>query len=488
MKKSIMMLVVVFLFLGSFSWTIHSVQAKGDDDIRVCLSQGTYSVVFKIVEGEYLLQDLGTRLPIAALKSGDIVTVNQAGKVLTININGSQITGAFTGPLTAVPEDEDELNVFSYKNTLYRDDISLSIDSGSLLVINNINIEHYLYGVVGQEIGYTAPKEALKAQAVVSRSFALYFKGRNVKYDVGTSTSTQVYGGYSAELNINGDKVIDAVDDTRGRVIYYYNEKTGRSEIIQAFFHSNAGGFTENSENVWNEALPYLRAVPSEEDRYAETYADETGESWSASTYRWEKSFTREEIKVAIQSYSQKTGIPINIGEFQSINLFWVGRDGITPTLSGRVTRMDLVGSKGKHSVYRDNIRSVFGLKSTKFDIVAEGNRSNQFVIRDSFGKIHRVDNLGSLQVITGDNRIVTLNDTDNNSGENYQMIGESGQTGLTAATSRITFIGQGYGHGVGMSQWGARGMALKGYNYKEIIYHYYNQGKDDGTISIERY
>lgn len=149
---------------------------------------------------------------------------------------------------------------------------------------------------------------------------------------------------------------------------------------------------------------------------------------------------------------------------------------------------MDLVGSKGKHSVYRDNIRSVFGLKSTKFDIVAEGNRSNQFVIRDSFGKIHRVDNLGSLQVITGDNRIVTLNDTDNNSGENYQMIGESGQTGLAAATSRITFIGQGYGHGVGMSQWGARGMALKGYNYKEIIYHYYNQGKDDGTISIERY
>lgn len=45
-------------------------------------------------------------------------------------------------------------------------------------------------------------------------------------------------------------------------MIYYYNEKTGRSEIIQAFFHSNAGGFTENSENVWNEALPYLRQFP----------------------------------------------------------------------------------------------------------------------------------------------------------------------------------------------------------------------------------
>lgn len=488
MRKNIIKLMAVFLFLGFFFGASPLIQAKEEDNIRVCLSQGTYSAVFRIVHGAYTFRDMGTGFPIASLKSGDTVTVNQGGMVLTVSINGKDISGSFTGALMAVPQDEDELNVFSYKNTSYRDGISLSIVSGSLLAVNIINIEHYLYGVVGQEIGYTAPEEALKAQAVVSRSFALSLRGKNIYYDLGTSTSDQVYGGYSAEQNINGEKVIDAVDDTRGRVIFYHNPETGREEIVQAFFHSNAGGYTENSENVWNEVIPYIRAVPSKEDRYAETYSAETGETWSKDCYRWEKSFTPKQIEEAILSYNQKNGSPINIGKFQSINLFRVERDGVTPTLSGRVTRMELVGSKGKASIYRDNIRSVFGLKSTKFDIVTQDSTRSavniRYGIKDSNGKVHQVDNLDNLLVITGDNNLVPLHSSPNT----CQIIGESGTTSLTQGASGITFIGQGNGHGLGMSQWGAKGMAVKGYNYKEIIDHYYNQGRDDGTISIKRY
>lgn len=485
MGKRMLALINIFLLITSIFWGVTTVQAKNDNDIRVCLSKGSYSTVFRVVQGNYFIQDMGTLLPIADLKPGDVVTVNQAGKIVTISVNEKQITGSFTGAVLAAPKDEDVLNVFSYKNTLYRDSITISIDSGSLLVINNINIEHYLYGVVGQEIGYTAPKEALKAQAVVSRTFALSSLGRNLKYDVGADTYTQVYGGYSAEQNISAEKIINAVDDTKGKVIFYNDEKTGKTEIIQAFFHSNAGGYTENSENVWNEALPYLKAVSSKEDKSAEAYTNETGDTWPATCYQWEKSFSLDEIQEAILSYNQKTTSSLNIGEFQSINLYRVNRDGITPTLSGRVTRMELIGSAGKASVYRDNIRTVFGLKSTKFDIVSEGSMgSTEYVIKDSNGKKHQVENIDSLMVVDGQNNLVQLDA----SKETFQMIGESGKSGVNQVASRITFIGQGNGHGIGMSQWGARGMALKGYNYKEIIDHYYNQGEDDGTISIERY
>jgi len=490
MGKIMLTWIHVFLLITTVFWGATAVQAKSENDIRVCLSKGSYSVVFRIDQGNYSLQDMGTLLPITDLKPGDVVTVNQAGKIITITINEKQLTGSFSGAVSAVPKDEDRLNVFSYKNTLYRDGILISIDSGSLLVVNNVNIEHYLYGVVGQEMGYTAPEEALKAQAVVSRTFALFSKGQNTKYDIGTDTYSQVYGGYSAEQNINAVKIIDAVDDTKGKVIFYNNKKTGKEEIIQAFFHSNAGGYTENSENVWNEAIPYLQAVSSKEDKYAQTYSNETGDSWPVTCYRWEKAFSPDQIQEAILSYNQKTASPINIGEFQSINLYRVNRDGITPTLSGRVTRMELVGSKGKASVYRDNIRTVFGLKSTKFDIVTDGNTkivgSTEYVVKDSTGKKYQLEDIDSLMVIDGQNNLVQF-DT---SKETCQVIGGVGKPGQnqTQAASGITFIGQGYGHGIGMSQWGARGMALEGYNYREIIDHYYNQGKDDGTISIERY
>ena len=152
MRKNIIKLMLIFLFVAVFFGEIPVLQAKNEDNIRVCLSQGTYSAVFKIVHGKYTFQDTGTRLPIAVLTPGDTVSVNQAGKILTISINGIEMPGSYSGVLSAVPEDERKLNVFSYNNTLYRDGITLNIDSGSILVVNDIDIEHYLYGVVGQKL------------------------------------------------------------------------------------------------------------------------------------------------------------------------------------------------------------------------------------------------------------------------------------------------------------------------------------------------
>ncbi|WP_148133129.1 SpoIID/LytB domain-containing protein [Candidatus Formimonas warabiya] len=478
--KRIVTGVLVFFLL--FCGTMLSAHGKENAHIRVCLSQNSYSAVFQITEGSYFLQDVATSMPIASLSAGDTITVNQAGNALTLEINSVPLAGGFSGPVRALPEDESELNVFSYKNTKYRDGISIGVDSGHLLVINNIDIEHYLYGVVGKEIGYTAPGEALKAQAVVSRSYALCALGQGLKYDVGADMYSQIYGGYSAEQNFSGEKVIDAVDDTEGEVIYYYNQANKQKSIIKAFFHSNAGGYTENSENVWNEALPYLKAVPSPDDAHAVEYSDETGDSWPASCYHWEMSFSLEEIQAAIDNYLQKTSNPVRIGSFQEIKLYRLNRDGITPTASGRVTKMEIVGSNGSFSVLRDGIRSVFGLKSTKFDVVS--GAGGNFVIKDGSSVKHQVDDIGSLKIITGENNVVDLKNAEGM----YQVLGESGKTGLNKSVQSITFIGQGNGHGIGMSQWGARGMAEKGSDYQEIIEHYYNQDKYDGSIMIDEY
>ncbi|MCR6546803.1 SpoIID/LytB domain-containing protein [Dehalobacterium formicoaceticum] len=476
LKKSVQFFLVCILII----WGVTPIQAKGNDEIRVCLSKGTYQGTFSIAEGSYEVMDNVMRLPVAVLEAGDVLTVNQKGTSIALTINGEDIDGFFSN-ITVTPEDEDELNVFSYKNTLYRHGIAISIDGGSLLVVNHLPVEYYLYGVVGQEMGYTAPEEALKSQAVVSRTFALCFQDCDRKYDVVNNTASQVYGGYSAEKNINAQCVIDAVDDTEGKVIFYQSGKRGDKELIQAYFHSNAGGYTESSENVWNEELPYLKAVRSKEDRSAE----ESGSTWAASCYQWEKTLSYQEIQDAIKSYLTKTASKTGIGDFDHLNLYRLNRDEKTSTSSGRVTRMEIVGTKGTVNVFRDNIRSVFGLKSTKFDIIPEGSsKAADLAIQGQNGSMSQGVHQDQLMIIDGNGKVAALNSRI----ETCQIVGASGISGAKSKAQGIRFVGQGNGHGVGMSQWGAIGMAQQGSTYREIIDHYYNQGTEDGTITIERY
>ncbi|MGI6678640.1 MAG: SpoIID/LytB domain-containing protein [Dehalobacterium sp.] len=475
-KKIVQILLLTILIL----WGVTPVQARvNHDEIRVCLAQGIYGATIAITEGTYEMMDTTMRLPVAVLNTGDEITINQQGQLFCVSINGEDLTGFFSS-ITIYPQDDDQLNVFSYKNTLYRDGIILCIDGGGLTVVNHLSVEHYLYGVVGQEMGYTAPTEALKAQAVVSRTYALHFKNRDRQFDVNNNTSSQVYGGFSAEKNINAENVKKAVDDTKGKVIYYQSSKRRDKELIQAYFHSNAGGYTENSENVWNEDLPYLKAVISKED----SSAQDSGSAWASSCYQWEKSLSYQQIQDAINIYLKKYKPNIVIGEFERLNLYRLNRDEKTITKSGRVTRMEIVGTKGSVDVYRDQIRAVFDLKSTKFDIIADGISKGDILIKGLNGATYQGGEQNQLMIIDGNKKVVTLD-----AGvETCQIIGASGISGKKSKAQSIRFIGQGYGHGVGMSQWGARGMAQKGSTYHEIIDHYYNQGANDGTISIERF
>lgn len=440
--------------------------------IRIALQSGGAEAVIQVDLGCYDLIDQATGLPVGKPEQGERWRVTLSGTSLLVEGPQPEDSGIYKGPLV-LQEDDGELNLFHFKGTRYRGNLVIQNRGGSLLVVNFLDIERYLYGVVGREMGGNN-LEALSAQAVASRSYALTRSGKNPWFDVGTDTATQVYGGYTGEVAYaasGGNNVVEAVNRTRGEVLLY------DGKLVDAVYHSNAGGHTEDSENVWNEPLPYLRGVPST----ADAYAAESG-GWAADTYRWTKTINKSDLE-------SKLGI----GEIKEIR---VGRERTkvthdkgrlvqsfipgTTTPSGRVTEVTVVGEQGTKNYYRDGIRAPFGLKSTLFELDYGGKGEGLYILTTTDG----------VQSITGKDLCV-LGSKDQIAPVNLQtdrphIAGSRGRVVTwNPSFDKITFSGRGYGHGLGMSQWGARGLAAQGYNYREILEVYYNQGKHDQRLEI---
>lgn len=265
----------------------------------------------------------------------------------------------------------------------YRGRVLVMPSGGKVTAVNWVDLEAYLYSVLGAEMPASWPQEALKAQAVAARSYALYRRDRRLSepFDVGTTTAHQVYKGLASEA----PSTIAAVNATRGQVL------THNGRVIEAVFHSSSGGHTENVEDVWQQPLPYLRSVPDFDQ--------------DAPVFRWSETFT------ASQFQQRVTGI----GRLQA-----VATERVTP--QGRVASMRLQGSQGTRTLTGTQLRQALGLRSTLFSVSIQGDT--------------------------------------------------------------IRFDGRGFGHGLGMSQWGARGLALQGYTYPQILGHYY-QGTVLSLIQI---
>ena len=182
----------------------------------------------------------GTRLTIS--KSGNGLSVNgkSAGAKIYFRSSGS---GA----------------AFAVKGNQYRGVIKAIASPSGVTLVNQVSMEDYLKGVVPCEIVPSWQMDAIKAQAVAARTYAMFHKNgyRSAGYDVTDDTRTQVYRGVSAETEATNR----AVMETAGEVVTY-----GGSPI-DAVFHASGGGYTENCENVWGSAVPYLKGVP--EDKYA---------------------------------------------------------------------------------------------------------------------------------------------------------------------------------------------------------------------------
>ena len=150
----------------------------------------------------------------------------------------------------------DSTGYVSTKGKWYRGKLMVKVSNGKLIVINDVDLEDYLRGVVPSEMPASWEYEALKAQAIAARSFALANLGKQARYgyDLKDNTEDQAYGGASAETN-RTNKVID---ETAGLVL------THDMKIISAYYSASAGGMTSTS--AWGSTIPYVRSVPSFDD------------------------------------------------------------------------------------------------------------------------------------------------------------------------------------------------------------------------------
>lgn len=309
------------------------------------------------------------------------------------------------------------------------------LTASDMTVVNELNIEEYLYGVVPKEIESWSHPEALKAQAIAARTYTANNRTRHksLGFDLCATTRCQVYGGYDAENELTNA----AVDNTAGKVVTY------NGELAATFYFSSDGGYTEDVRNVWGgTTYPYLVSV---EDKY------ERGNSWN---YNWVKTFTVEELT--------------QIMEQKQYDIGTVKRIDITGTAStGRVTGMIVVGTTGQKSFFREGCRLAFGsLPSQLFTYTTD---SLLIAMNDEFN-VAAVTYTPTM-VITADGQIVPLQE----SASDITVIGAddvlSSQTG---APTTFSFTGKGWGHAVGMSQEGAKGMADAGFTCEQILMHYY--------------
>ncbi len=258
--------------------------------------------------------------------------------------------------------------------------LNLFVLDSEILVVNVLGIEKYLNSVVGSEMPTKWPIEALKAQAIASRTYALKQKGNNL-FDIDSTQKNQVYNGLESRTY----KTIRAVKSTRSLVLTYKNK------LINALFHSSSGGMTENSQDVWKNKYPYLSSVKDFDKNNPK--------------FRWQKKISSNEL---INLFPK-------IGGLKNIEILDI-------TSTGRVKNLKLIGDYGSDQISGVDFRKRLSLNSNfiRFKFFEEELNNN------------------------------------------------------TPQKKGLIVFGQGSGHGVGMSQWGAKYLASRGQKAERILKHFY--------------
>ncbi|MBO5329334.1 MAG: SpoIID/LytB domain-containing protein [Anaerotignum sp.] len=350
-------------------------------------------------------------------------------------------------------------DTFKLNGNPYRGMLTFSVNGTAMTAVNVIDLEEYLYGVVPSEMPQSYEKEALKAQAVAARTYAMTKLGAHTGsgYQLCDGTNCQVYKGYSNEAA----PTTAAVDATEGEVACYDGSP------IEAVFSSSTGGYTENSENVWYAAVPYLRAVPE----IAE-YGDNT----------WTRELTLDELTALLETKGA------GIGEAKDIVITKL-------STGGRVQEIQIVGTAGTKTLNKETLRTYFSaacgsLPSKMFTINGKGGEIGQYggevsrtettakgggllAAAASQGIVVKTD--GVLSHLNGKNISVDVKSSSKSSvsadNSNYEVYDVNIST---VKNGKFLFEGIGVGHGVGLSQKGAQAMAQLGYDYEDILYHYY--------------
>ncbi len=304
-------------------------------------------------------------------------------------------------------------------------------EESDMTIINKLSIEEYLYGVISCEMPSSWPIEALKAQAVAARNFAISNIGDycSLGFDLTDDINSQVYTGYDSE----NERTNLAVDETADVLLKFDND------IVAAYYHSNSGGQTESVENVWQSKIPYLIGVKDE-------YSENVKNSY------WSKKYNFDEVSTKLNNAGY------DVGKIYDIDIRETSENN-------RILEIVFKGSKNNAVLEKGETRKVFGyfdIKSMWFDI----KKDNEILYVND--KKYISAPISSMNIIT-ENGIKEMNDY-----STYSIFDGEVKRNQKVSIDEIEFVGKGFGHGVGMSQWGANVMASRGFSYEDILLHYY--------------
>ena len=304
--------------------------------------------------------------------------------------------------------------VLTLQQRRYRGRLLVRSEGDRLQAINLIDVESYLPSVVCSEMPASWPQAALRAQAVAARTYALRQRRPAEPFDLKATVASQVYKGVDAET----DSTREAVRSTRSQVLVH------GSSLINAVFHSSSGGLTENSGEIWRQQLPYLVSVPDFDQ--------------ASPVHAWQLRVEPDKLAQAFREIDGAFSIEV-----------------LSTTTSGRIRQARVTGPRGSLLLSGAELRQRLGLRSTlaRFDFEASPQA------------VPFPPPLPSLEGVFTPEGIRSLA-----SG----LVQAPWRTRRPPAAPTLLVSGRGYGHGVGMSQWGAYALALRGEDYRQILQHYY--------------
>lgn len=378
--------------------------------------------------------------------TGESAALAKGKYFLSVADGGLKINDiVFTGRIRFAAGDNGMLpriNKKSYDGTL-----RARQQDGRLLVINELELEDYLCSVVAGKTMVIWPDEAIKAQAIAARSYAVYMMKENQQeaFDISATDVELPYSGRESKK----DAISRLVMATRGKVL-----TDAAGNVIRAVTTSSSGGRTESALGAWGYNVSYLQSV--------QDYDNECPD------YKWDYKIS----PVLLQTLLEQNGY--NVGKLVSIRLSPLKSKGHDRTDTGRVRNMVISGDAGTVSISGQELMKILSLNSTFFDLIITTPLPDNLEVP--------IENYYGMEIGRKDINIRV----DNSEESIWKNVYSSYHLFSGGKEEKVVFYGFGKGSGVGLSIWGAKGMAdtSPANNYAVILQHYY-QGTAIKNIGI---
>ena len=341
-----------------------------------------------------------------------------------------------------------------FRNNVYYGGFQYQRSGGDLTVVNVLPMEDYVQGVILSEMMATWPVEALKAQAVCARTYGYWHmlrrKHNAAGFDLCNGVCCQAYRGIAGMT----DSSRRAVEETYGEYLWY------NGSLTEPVYFNSDGGATESAVNVWTEDVPYLQGRL---DPYEAAVADQIEK------YHWTVTFTRQELSDLLSSKGYANSGIVSVSTQTSA--------------TGNVVSITFTDAAGKNFTRtKEACRTLLGLRSQRYTVSGGGGGSSAAVPSVSYyvegggtlaslDGVYAIDGSGDVGALGGQTYAVTSSGVSPLTGD-ASFSGTA--SGGTSGGNTFTFTGSGWGHGVGMSQWGAYAMAQSGHTYRDILQFYY--------------